>query len=211
MVEQIAIRGFDKNFTYFLHNGKGGKSIAIVDPGDSEQLIAEINLKGWIPKMILITHSHFDHTEGVERLVEEYKIPIYIHKNIKDDIKVNRLDDNDEILLDDVKIKVLYTPGHSIDSVCYFIDETQANDGIPKLFTGDTLFIDACGRADLPGSDVKELYESLKRIKTLPDETIIYPGHDYGEKPYATLGQQKRTNKYLMCNDFYSFRKIRLP
>ena len=77
-----------------------------------------------------------------------------------------------------------------------------------NLLTGDILFIDDCGRADLPGGSVSDLYNSLQKIKALPDELILYPGHDYGSKPYDTLGNQKRENKMLVAKNLNEFSKI---
>ena len=70
--------------------------------------------------------------------------------------------------------------------------------------------MEGCGRADLSGSDVEELYDSLERIKELPDETEVYPGHDYGSKPVSTLAWEKKHNKYFLCKDFEEFEKLRM-
>ncbi len=210
MIEQILIRGFDNNFSYFIWDGKN-KDIAIVDPGDADNLIAEINVGGWIPKMILITHSHFDHIEGIGRLVEEYGIPVYMHLKAIGKIEFDKnieailVGDGDVINIGEMAVRVLYTPGHIDDAVCYYIDGENALDGVPRLVTGDTLFIGSCGRADLETSNVMDLFKSLERLKSLDDETLIYSGHDYGSKPVSTIGAEKKYNKFLKPDSLEDF------
>jgi hydroxyacylglutathione hydrolase len=206
MIKQISIRGFDKNFSYFIYN-EGNKEIAIVDPGDADQLIAEINIAGWIPKMILLTHSHFDHYEGIYGLLNEFNIPLYMHKNAAshvkvDDCKIITLDEGDEIKIGNLNVQVLYTPGHTDDSICFFENK--------RLITGDTLFVEACGRADFENSNVEDLYNSLKRIKSLGDDVEIYSGHDYGSKPVSTIAWEKTHNKYLKANNLAEFKELRI-
>lgn len=206
MIKQIGIRGFDKNFSYFIHDGEN-KEIAIVDPGDADQLIAEINISGWIPKIILLTHSHFDHYEGLEGLLNEFKIPVYMHKNAIAKVNlangiVKTLDEGDEIKIGNLIVKVLYTPGHTDDSICFYENK--------RLITGDTLFVEACGRADFENSNVEDLYNSLERIKSLGDDVEIYSGHDYGSKPISTIAWEKIHNKYLKAKTLEEFKGFRL-
>ncbi|MFC1616509.1 MBL fold metallo-hydrolase [Patescibacteria group bacterium] len=213
MVKQIRIRGFDNNFSYFVGD-KASKEIAIVDPDDADLLLAEINHGNYVPKMVLITHSHFDHVGGVAELVRHFQIPVYMHKNaenrvdIADDQK-KTVKDGDIIKVGELEIKVLHTPGHIDDAVCYYIPKDKAEDGVPKLLTGDTLFVEGCGRADLSGSNVEDLYKTLQKLKKLPDETKVYPGHDYGSKPVSTIGWEKEHNRYFLCKDFDEFESLR--
>jgi glyoxylase-like metal-dependent hydrolase (beta-lactamase superfamily II) len=87
-------------------------------------------------------------------------------------------------------VKVIHTPGHTRDSVCFLVEK--------KLFTGDTLFVGECGRTDMPGSDAGALFESLfTRLMKLPDDTEVYPGHDYGPRPTSTIGAEKKNNYTL--------------
>lgn len=215
VIRQIPINGFDSNFSYFIGDGKS-KEIAIVDPGDPAHLEKEISEGMFVPKMILLTHTHADHQEGVLSLSKKYGIPVYVHHlgrgrvNVPENLLVF-LEDKEVVDIGGISIKVLYTPGHIDDALCYFMDGDQAPDGIPKLLTGDTLFVEGCGRADLPNSDAKQLYKSLERIKMLPDETEIYSGHDYGSKPISTLGWEKQHNKYMACNTVDEFIDLRLP
>lgn len=188
----------------------GEKQIYVVDPDNLELIEKEIVACGYKPIGVLITHSHFDHLNGTPEFVQQYKVPVFIHKNAAgksslknlEGMEVRFLEDGEKIMLAGNEIEVMHTPGHIDDAVCYHFDG--------KLITGDTLFVGACGRADLEGSNAEDLYKSLQKIAALPDETGIYPGHDYGEKPTSTIGWEKEHNKYLQCSDLQSFMDLRL-
>lgn len=212
---QIAIRGFDRNFSYFVHDGQS-RDIAIVDPGDLERLEELIAAAGWRPKAIWLTHSHYDHIQGVAPLVARYDIPVYLHEAAADRIdvplaKMVKLRDGDKIGIGSLSGTILATPGHIDDAICFYFPETATSDGKPKVITGDTLFIEGCGRADLEDSNVEDLWASLRRLADLPAQTEVYPGHDYGSKPVSTIAWELAHNKYLLCADFVEFRSLRLP
>lgn len=205
MIEQIEIGGFDKNFSYFVVSGK---EVAVVDPDNFvllESLISEAEYK---VVAVLITHTHFDHVGGVKDFVKEYGVPVYMHEKAKGRITVGGevilVKDGAEISVGDLKVRVIYTPGHIDDAVCYYVEEDQS------VITGDTLFVEGCGRADLEGSDVKDLWESLARLKGLPDDVKVYPGHDYGSKPVSDIGHEKNHNRFLKCENFEEFKKERM-
>jgi hydroxyacylglutathione hydrolase len=210
LITQIAIRGFDDNFSYFVSDGEG-KEIGIVDPGDIDTLEERIQSQGWIPLLIMLTHSHFDHVQGVVPLVEKYGIPLYMHKNAVGMLETGGaeivlLEDGDEFAIGKARMQVLHTPGHIDNAVCFLLDGDVGAD----LITGDTVFVEGCGRANMAGSDVRELYESIQRIKKLPDDTKIYPGHDYGSKPVSDIAWEKAHNKYFLAGDFEEFRAMRM-
>lgn len=205
MVKQVPVGGYDSNFSYFIVNEKTG-SVAIVDPVNVEMLEEWIQSNGWIPLFILLTHSHHDHVEGVDEMAGKYELPIYMHANavarVKTDAEVREIGDGDVIEMGDVKIEVMHTPGHIDDSVCYLVGD--------ELITGDTVFVEGCGRADFPNSSVEDFYKSLQRIKQLPDDTAIYPGHNYGSKPVSDIAWEKKHNKYFLCESFEEFRDLRI-
>ena len=97
-------------------------------------------------------------------------------------------------------MEFLHTPGHTPGSQCFRIKNT--------LVSGDTLFIDGCGRVDLPGSDPDEMYRSLQRLKSLPDDTLLLPGHNYSAVPNATMGASKQQNPYLAVKDIDTWRQM---
>lgn len=194
----------------YLIGCPNAKEAIIIDPAGSEKdLAAAIRRRGLTLKAIVNTHGHPDHTAGNARMKALTGAPVLMHG---DDDRLFRdpavasmfrawgfephppadvlLSDGDEIRVGDLSFKVLHTPGHSPGSVCLF--------GHGHLVTGDTLFVGAAGRTDLPGGSFEILIRSLKeRLLPLPDETIILPGHDYGSRPTSTLGREKVENPYF--------------
>ncbi len=214
MIKQLEIRGFDKNFSYFVGSSKT-REILVVDPGDTDHLIAEINHGEFKPQGILITHSHFDHIEGVGPLLKYFEMPVYMHSRALNRVKeaqewARPLEDGDFVEVGGLKIEVLHTPGHIDDAVCYLIREGEAEDGVAKLITGDTLFVEGCGRADLGHSEPEVLYESLQRLKALDPGTKVYPGHDYGSRKVSTIGWELQKNKYMRCETKEDFLRLRM-
>ncbi len=191
------------NFLYFLGD-KHVREIAIVDPAwDVGYLCAEAERNNYTVTMILLTHGHPDHVNGLNEILSRYDVPAYIsgheapflmpeHKNI---IPV---EDGHKIKIGTIEIKCLLTPGHTPGCQLFLYKNV--------LISGDTLFINGCGRCDLPGSDPRKMYHSLYNVLIkLPDDTMIYPGHHYGPTPWATLASQKKTNPYLTCANLEEF------
>ena len=173
-----------QNFTYIVEDENTDEAI-IIDPSwdliELELIIKRNNLK---IKYIVNTHHHFDHTLGNDAMIKSTKAPLIQHElsELKHDISVK---DGDFIEFGGSKLRVLYTPGHSKDSICLI--------GDGKLFSGDTLFVGNCGRIDLPGGSAKELYHSLIDILSqLNDDLVIYPGHNYGSSETSTIGREKK-------------------
>ena len=187
-IEQIKV-GFD-NFSYIIYCNITNFA-AVVDPGyDSIKLLDIIKSKNLELKYIILTHYHNDHTS--ECLKIKNKMPnakIISSKIEKDNIRFPvdiTILNNENIQLGKINLKFLLTPGHTKGSVCILVDDVA-------IITGDTLFIGDCGRIDLPGGDLNQMYHSLhKKIMSLSDDLIVYPGHDYGDKPYDLLGNQKK-------------------
>lgn len=177
--------GYDDNFSYIIsHQGQALILDLTINPLTLLQHIKEHNLT-LIGAVIM--HSHADHLVGLQ-IYKERNIPLFAHTScpIKHD---QALQDNQTIQLANLNFIVLHTPGHRFDCICLHAQN--------HLFTTDVLFINGCGRVDFPGSDPEKQFLSLQRLQTFPDDTIIYPGHDYGPTPTDTLANQKRTNPYL--------------
>lgn len=211
MIRQIPINGFDSNFSYFVSDR--GK-VAVVDPGDVDHLIYEIEEGGFEVSAIWLTHSHFDHTSGVREMVNRFAVPVYMHKNARGRVEIEDemtvfLQDGDKLKVGGLRFNVLWTPGHIDDAVCFYREPGEGEPG--ALISGDTLFVEGCGRADLANSDVEDLWRSLCRLKALPDSVKVYPGHDYGSKHVSDIAWEKAHNKFLKCKSLEEFRKIRLP
>lgn len=202
ILEQIQA-GPMENFSYFIGDAKT-KEVALVDPAwELDGLCKRAEKNGYKITAVLLTHGHYDHSQGVEELLSYHNVPVYVsecettfHLAGSKDVRYTK--DKEKIKIGNIEIECLHTPGHTPGGQCFKCFDV--------LITGDTLFIDGCGRCDLPGSDVKAMFHSLFNcIKELPDSTIIYPGHDYGPVPYATLAEQKKTNPYLIAKDMDDF------
>lgn len=184
------------------------KKAAIVDPAwDVPFLIDSLNQHFLTLDMILLTHGHFDHTEGVGQCLGKYHVPVYMSKkeliNLRPQgLSIQYTNDNQRIHCGNTEIICLHTPGHSPGGQCFYVGN--------HLISGDTLFVDGCGRCDLQGSDVDDMYSSLERIKELPDDTIICPGHHYGKQSTDTLKNQRIENRFLNCASKQEFVKKRM-
>ena len=201
VIEQIKI-GFD-NFSYIIFCEQSKKA-TIVDPGFGiNPVIKNIKNKNLIIDYIIITHHHSDHTSGVNTIKKEFPKVSLVASKQEDkgfDVDVFVLDD-DKLNIGNVNLRFILTPGHTPGGICIIVDDKA-------IITGDTLFIGDCGRCDLPGGSLSQMFESLQKIKKLPDQLIVYPGHNYGNKPFDTLGNQKKTNKTLLAKSLEEFSKI---
>lgn len=199
-IEQIQV-GQMANFTYLVIDEEE-KEIAIIDPSwDLDKIFEIIKRNSYSVKFIINTHTHFDHVLGNEQVLAITNCQIVQHENSIDrhDIAVK---DGDRIRVGNIVIDILHTPGHSKDSICLIVDSKI-------IFTGDTLFVGNCGRIDLPGGNVNEMYDSLlRRIIKLNDELILYPGHNYGMKTVSTIGEEKNTNYVLAPRTLQEFIKF---
>ena len=160
----------------------------------------------------LVSHYHQDHVggeifglsiEGLGKLLERHPVPIHVNKHEVEGLiqvtGVSRSDlvvheGGDRLELGAVRVGLMHTPGHTPGSQCFLVEEA---DHAGHLVSGDTLFLNGCGRVDLPGADPRAMYESLEKLKRLPDDTTLYPGHLYSPEGHDSMGDQKRTNPYL--------------
>jgi len=186
--EQIRASNSD-NFMYLIGD-ESSREALIVDPASPiAPVMSVIARHGVKVRYIVNTHGHRDHTSGNAELADITggKIAAHVDSRQRRDIALR---DGDTLRLGDVVATILHTPGHSPDSICLLVDK--------KLLTGDTLFVGECGRTDLSGGDSIQLYRSLfEKILGLEDDIMIYPGHDYGSKPFSTLGAERKTNYTL--------------
>ena len=196
------------NYVYILGDPVSRKA-AVVDPAwDTNAICTFVEKEGYEIDKILITHYHQDHLgghmmgqsiEGSAEMLKRVKAKVYVNKHEAEGTKrVAGLSDSDLVKVDagdvikvgDIEVSFLHTPGHTPGSQCFL--------AAGNLIAGDTLFINSCGRVDLPGSDPEAMYYSLNHtLKSLDDSTVVYPGHAYSNESSSTIGQQKRTNMYL--------------
>jgi hydroxyacylglutathione hydrolase len=187
IILQIPVGAMD-NFTYIVGCEKTRKAV-VIDPGfEVERIVREAEDSNLKIELILNTHDHGDHTAGNTKLKELTGAKIIIHaldasNNVYPDM---RLDGDTTLNIGEIVFKVIHTPGHTPGGICLYAEG--------NLFTGDTLFVGDSGRTDLAGGHRPTLGASIRRLMQLPDDTIVWPGHDYGPTPTSTIHWEKRHN-----------------
>lgn len=200
--------GMMLNFSTVLASPRTG-DCAIVDPAfEVDRLLREIERRGWRVSAILVTHTHHDHIDGVEALAAATGAPGYVGAGEMETLRraapnatLHPIEGGATLVVGNERLTALATPGHTIDARSYYTGEA--------VITGDTLFVGGCGRTDFPGGDAPTLFGSLQRLAALPEETRVYPGHDYGQTPTSTIGWEKTTNPYLRCQTVEEFVALR--
>ena len=209
MVVEVTVKGYFEENTFFYIDDKT-KHGFVIDPGaQGEELLNFIHKNGWVIEKILLTHGHFDHTGAVEYLRKTLNIPVMAHRRSDEyllDTRMNLsaycgqnivienmeyLDDKDRILLSgnpETYLDVIYSPGHTTDSVIFY----SAKDAV--AFVGDTIFKGSIGNTQYPGGNGAELRRSIvEKVFSLPEETILYSGHS----EQTTVGKEKRRYRFL--------------
>jgi hydroxyacylglutathione hydrolase len=191
------------NYVYLVGDPQR-REVAVVDPAWEVARIVEMAQEHDLTiTKILITHSHFDHINGVEDLLHRTKAKVYIHKAEAEFMKavwpdLVLVESGDTTQVGDVEVRFIHAPGHTPGSQCFLVRD--------NLISGDTLFIGACGRCDLPGSNPEDMYYSLTQtLARLDDRTVVFPGHHYAPRPYSTIGDEKRFNPYLQFQSLQDF------
>ena len=195
------------NFSY-IFGCENTKAAAVVDPSsDSSEILAFAEEHGLKIEWIFVTHGHSDHVGGVRSLAERTGAKVVVHAGDaaslqRAKIPADRIvEDGERIAVGDIEVAIIHTPGHTPGGICLLAGG--------KLMTGDTLFVGNCGRCDLPGGSMEQLFESLHtKLKPLSDDIEVYPGHDYGDRPTSTMGHEKRTNPTLTCKSLEEFGMI---
>lgn len=197
-----------KNYIYIIVDKETSKAIVIDPAWDVPQIKEILDKEGYHLEGIFITHGHPDHTNGITKLLNTKDVPVYVseheasfYKPIHDNIK--GIKPSAVITLGKTDIQCLHTPGHTPGSQCFLVQN--------HLISGDTLFLDGCGRCDLPGGNAEQMYHTLYNIlMKLPPQTIIFPGHNYHHKKKDSLSEQKKTNPYLNCSSLHNFIQKRM-
>jgi glyoxylase-like metal-dependent hydrolase (beta-lactamase superfamily II) len=195
------------NFVYLVGDRATGEAVAIDPAYDVGALLDVLAADGFRLTAVLATHYHADHCggdimgyaiEGVRELLarDEGAVPIHVQRAESEWVKRSTgvsdsdlalHDSGDVVYVGDIPITLMHTPGHTPGSQCFMVDG--------RLVAGDTLFLEGCGRTDLPGSDPDAMYDSLThRLATVPDSAVLYPGHLYSREPSATMGETRRSN-----------------
>ncbi|MBU1636538.1 MBL fold metallo-hydrolase [bacterium] len=193
--EQIRTGG-DRNFGYLIADPET-KEAAVVDPSGAPDLfLLRIQRLGLKLRWILCSHSHWDHTGGINELKQGTDALLAMHGSAP--MPLDRpLEDSDTLNLGKLALQIIHTPGHCDDAICILING--------NLMTGDTLYVGKIG-GTTSDSDARKQYDSLHRkLMTLPEETKVYPGHDVGVRPSSTIGEEKRNNPFILQPDIQHF------
>jgi glyoxylase-like metal-dependent hydrolase (beta-lactamase superfamily II) len=196
---------FDKKsstYTYLIASSKGREAL-IIDPvlENVEEYIALLNELDLKLVKVIDTHIHADHVTGASKLKDETQCVTIMGNHTPADTVEIKIKDEETIQLDQLSIKALYTPGHTSDSFSFLMDN--------YLFSGDTLLINGTGRTDFQNGDAKESYNSIfNRLLKLPDETLLYPAHDYNGEKVSTIGKEKKMNPRLQVNNVNEYIEI---
>ena len=189
-------------YTYIIASAKGREAV-IIDPvienvDEYIQLLKKLDLK---LLKVIDTHIHADHVTGASKLKQATNCTTLMGEHTPADAVEIKVKDNELIKIDGLKIKSLYTPGHTSDSYSFLLDN--------YLFSGDTLLINGTGRTDFQNGSSKDAYNSLfNNILKLPEETLVYPGHDYNGKFSSTIGNEKKFNPRLQVKSVDEYVEI---
>lgn len=220
ILEQIEV-GPMANFTYVVGSSET-REVVLVDPAwEIQRIIDYVHEQDFRVVGALVTHYHPDHVgghfagyeiEGLAQLFEHFGTKVYVHKFDADGVKqltgltdsdIVQVEANDHLSVGTVDIEFLHTPGHTPGSQCFRVKDS--------LISGDTLFINSCGRVDLPGSDPVEMFRSLQKLKTLPNDTLLLPGHNYAHVAHSTMEEAKACNATLNVVDFAAWTQMMSP
>jgi len=195
-------------FAYIVGDTESGEGLVIDPAADTERILSEATAAGITIRYIVNTHGHVDHTSGNAPMKDRTGADIIIHR---DDARMlvstpsavlrmfgarpsppadRTLQDGDDIVVGKIVLHTIHTPGHSPGGISLYTPG--------YVFTGDTLFVEGLGRTDLPGGSWNIMYDSImKRILTLPDDTVVLPGHNYGRMPTSTIRNERENNPFL--------------
>jgi len=202
-----------QNYVYLIGSTETRKAAVVDAAWEIDTILKVANQDEMEITHAFVTHTHPDHVgggfagmeiDGVTELLEKCKAKVVVHKAEAEFIKglsssdMIKSDNGDKVDVGGVEIQLMHTPGHTPGSQCFLVDN--------RIVSGDTLFIDACGRVDFPGGNPEQMYNSLtQKLMALPDEIILFPGHNYAALPHATMGEQKKTNPYLRSASLKQF------
>lgn len=212
-VKQLKL-GPMENFVYLV-GAEGARETAIVDAAwDVDSALAAAEADGREVTHALVSHWHFDHTNGLAPLLERKGVRICAHaadaQRLPREVQaeVATLSGGDVVEVGPLRLRALHTPGHTKGSTTWSLDAAAGFPG--AVFSGDTLFVNACGRCDLEGGDPEQMFESLRRLSALGDGVRLYPGHDYGDVPVSSIARERERNPYFArlsaLDDFLALR-----
>lgn len=198
MVRKLEVKQFAAGSCY-SYAASSDKEALIIDPHISllEEYKRYLDNKQLKLKFIIDTHTQADHFSLAAVLKKELKVPVVMGEKAASEVADKRIKEGDEIAIGSAVFKVIYTPGHTDDAVSIY--------GEGRIFTGDVLLVGSVGRTDFQNGSPELMFDTLQKLKALPDGTILLPGHDYHEKRSSTIGKEKRDNPFLREGDREAF------
>lgn len=205
----MAIHQFEignaRNFIYLVESQ--GQAIVVDPQRDLQPWVKVLDERGAKLVGCVLTHTHWDHIAGVADTARRFNVPVWVHPRDEHRLSkepphvmrvVRHLDPAVPLKVGAYAIETIHAPGHSAGEVCLLVKEIGAT-GPASLLTGDTVFVGDVGRCDLETGDVIDMFNTLQILKKLPDDTVIYPGHNYGRTPTSTVGREKAESAAWKC------------
>ena len=189
-------------YTYILSSGKGREAL-IIDPvlEHTDQYINLLNKLELKLVKVIDTHIHADHITGLNELSERTNCTKIMGDNSKSEVVDLRVKEDENVKIDNINLKVMYTPGHTDCSYSFLMND--------RVFTGDTLLINGTGRTDFQNGNAKQQYDSIfNKLLKLPENTIVFPAHDYNGKKHSTIGSERKNNPRLQVNSVDQYVEI---
>lgn len=207
-IVQIEV-GLLQNFCEVIGCPVTGKA-ALVDPAfEVDRLLAAARKRGWSVETILLTHTHEDHIAGLDEAAEATGATVRCHP-VEVEVaraqasRVEAVHDRERIVIGEAHVEALFTPGHMPGCICWYAPDPGV------VITGDVLFVGSCGGVGYPASDPDAMVDSLQRVLgSLPEETRVFPGHDYGKTPTSSLAWEFATNPALLATTPQAFRALK--
>lgn len=188
--------GGDRNFGYLVADEQNGQAF-VVDPSNNPAMIVkDAREQGFTIRYVFCTHGHYDHTNGNDEIARLTGRAPLLYGSVCPDTGI-RVEDGSVFPLGDLEVRIIHTPGHTTDSMCLYADDA--------LFTGDTLFVGKVGGTGFGADAEEEFYSLHEKLMILPENTRVFPGHDYGAAPQSTVGEEKKTNPFLIQPDLDAF------
>ena len=189
-------------YTYILSSGKGREAL-IIDPvlEHTDQYINLLNKLELKLVKVIDTHIHADHITGLNELSERTSCTKIMGENSKSEVVDLRVKEDENVKIDNINLKVMYTPGHTDCSYSYLMND--------RVFTGDTLLINGTGRTDFQNGNARQQYDSIfNKLLKLPENTMVFPAHDYNGKKHSTIGSERKNNPRLQVNSVDQYVEI---
>jgi hydroxyacylglutathione hydrolase len=204
MIKIESIEAFTDNYIWLITTIEGS---IVIDPGESSKIINFLKEKQLNLKAILVTHHHFDHTGGIKEILFHFPVDVFGPFNNGIENINKKLKDGDKVSIIGIEFEIIEIPGHTLDHIAFYSE----NNGSPILFCGDTLFAGGCGRVFEGTSD--QMYESLKKLKILPDNTSVYCGHEYtlSNLKFAKEAEPFNQNTLSRYNEVLELREKGFP